>query len=564
LIPRLLLLLGLLAAPPAAAQPASIVALDGEWRFRAGDSLHWAAPGHDDSGWDTVEVPAAWESFLGAYDGFGWYRLTVSLPADAAAAPVGIRFGTVGDSFELYWNGVWVGGSGRLPPRYVEGVEPIRFLVPDSVLRRAGDGDHVVAVRVYNHYAYGGLMTPVRIAPYQVLAADASPRNTVIAVLVAFFLAIGIYHLAFFLRRPGSVENLYFAVLCACVSIYGATFSDAVARLLMPVVNPYRLGLMAFLAAGPFYVALINTLFDLPRGRRTTALYAGFAAAVGVAAVLPLALLAEFNRWIDHALVLGLLAVVVRAGMAASPATTHPRVLLAGTAAFSVAFVYDLLSEYGYVPVAFVLPDLGSLFWIGFLVFVLAVGIATAGRWARTEVAALTDPLTGLARRHVLEEALRRETERLRRGGEPLALVLIDLDHFKRVNDTHGHPVGDEVLARVGRLIRAGTRNLDIAARYGGEEFAVLLFDTGMEGALSFAARFREGLRALEVPVVPGGSVQVTASLGIAVGSELATPEGLIAAADRALYRAKGEGRDRLVTSAVDGDRCALETTVRG
>jgi diguanylate cyclase (GGDEF)-like protein len=563
LIPRLLLLLALLAAAPAAAQPASIVALDGEWKFRAGDSLHWAAPEHDDSGWDAVEVPAEWERFLGAYDGFGWYRLAVALPADFASAPVGIRFGTVGDAFELYWNGVRVGGSGRLPPRYVEGVEPVRFLVPDSVLRLAGNGDHLLAVRVYNHYAYGGVMGHVRVAPFHVLAADVSPRNTVIAVLVAFFLAIGIYHLAFFLRRPGSAENLYFAVLCACVSIYGATFSDAVARLLMPVINPYRLGLMAFLAAGPFYVALINTLFDLPRGRRTTALYTGFAAAVVVAAVLPLALLAEFNRWIDHALVVGLLAVVVRAGMAASPATPHPRVLLVGTAAFSVAFVYDLLSEYGYVPVAYVLPDLGSLFWIGFLVFVLAVGIATAGRWARTEVAALTDPLTGLARRHVLEEALRRETERLRRGGEPLALVLIDLDHFKRVNDTHGHPAGDEVLARVGRLIRAGTRNLDLAARYGGEEFAVLLFDTGMEGALSFAERFREGLDALEVPVGTGESVQVTASLGIAVGSEMATPAELVAAADRALYRAKGDGRDRLVTAVVDGVHGVAETVHR-
>jgi diguanylate cyclase (GGDEF)-like protein len=552
----------LLIASSTAAQAQAPLSLDGEWNFRAGDSLHWAAPGHDDGDWARLTVPAAWEDEIGAYDGHGWYRRTVTLPDTLAGVPVGIHFGTVGDAFELYWNGVRVGGSGRMPPRYVEGVEPVLFLVPDSVLARAAGGVHVLAVRVYNHYAYGGLMTPVSVGRYDVLAADRSPRNVVIGGLIAFFLAIGIYHLAFFVRRPGSRENLYFALLCAFISIHGATYSDAVQRLLMPAVNPYRLGLMALLVAAPFYVALVNALFDLGSGRRTRALYGAFGAATVVAAVLPLALLAEFNRWIDHALIAGIVAVVVRAGLASGSGARHVPTLLVGTVAFSVTVIYDLLSEYGYVPVAELLPGVGSVFWIGFMVFVLAVGIATAGRWARTENTALVDPLTGLARRHVLEEALRRETDRLRRGGEPLALVLIDLDHFKRVNDTHGHRAGDRVLGRVGRLIRTSSRNLDLAARFGGEEFAVLLVDTEMDGALCFADRLRGALRQMHVPV-GSGSVQVTASMGIAVGRELADPDALVEAADRALYRAKSEGRDRLVTVELDGLRNAPEVVHR-
>ncbi|MBW3656298.1 MAG: GGDEF domain-containing protein, partial [Gemmatimonadetes bacterium] len=105
-----------------------------------------------------------------------------------------------------------------------------------------------------------------------------------------------------------------------------------------------------------------------------------------------------------------------------------------------------------WLPVARILPGVPSLFWIGFLVFVVCVGIATAGKWALTEATALVDPLTELSRRHVLDEALRRECERVRRTGGSVALVMIDLDHFKQVNDRHGHGAGDVVLARVGRL----------------------------------------------------------------------------------------------------------------
>lgn len=551
-------LLLLLAATPAAAQTVDSVALDGPWRFRQGDDAAWARPGLDDGAWRTITVPGAWDEQIGDYDGFGWYRRQVVLPEGMRGSPVGIRFGTVGDAFELYWNGVKVAGVGRMPPDFVEGVTPILLLVPDSVLVKAADGRHVVAVRVYNDYAYGGLMMPVRVGRYDVLAARGSPRAVVIGGLVSFFLAIGIYHMAFWFRRRRARENLLFAAVCLCISIFGATYAEAVQRVVMPVMNPYRVGLLALLAGGPAYVALVNRLFGLRGGRRTRLVNLAFALVFAVAAVLPLRLLAEFNRWIDGLLVVGLLLTVARAWKAArpsdTPATPHARTLLVGTAAFSAALSYDLLSEYfAFIPVARILPGVGGVFWIGFLVFLVAVGTATAGQWALTEVAALVDPLTELSRRHVLEDALRREAGRLKRTGGSLALVMVDLDHFKRINDTHGHRVGDQVLARVGRLLRSSARNLDLPARFGGEEFAVLLYDTEMDGALSFSERFRTNLREMRVPVEGRAAVEVTASLGVAVGSDLVDPEALIEAADRALYRAKSEGRDRLVSVTVEG-----------
>lgn len=554
----LLSLLLLLAAPAAAQAGADSLALDGPWRFRTGDDAAWAQPSFDDGSWNTLAVPGEWELALGGYDGFGWYRRQVVLPDALRDAPVGIRFGTVGDAFELYWNGVRVGGAGRLPPRFVEGVTPILFLVPDSVLAKAAAGRHTVAVRVYNDYAYGGLMMPVRVGRYDTLAAQGSPRAVVIGGLVSFFLAIGVYHLAFWLRRRAARENLLFAAVCLCVSLYGATYAEEVQRLVMPVMNPYRVGLLALLAGGPAYVALLNRLFGLRGGRRTRLVNAAFAAVFLVALMLPLRLLAEFNQWIDGALVLGLLLVVARAWKAAAPfdgpARPHARTLLVGTAAFSATLAYDLLSEYfAFIPVPRILPGVGGAFWIGFLVFLVAVGTATAGQWALTEVTALVDPLTELSRRHVLEDALRRETGRLKRTGGSLALVMVDLDHFKRINDSCGHRVGDQVLARVGRLLRSSARNLDLPARFGGEEFAVLLYDTDLDGALTFAERFRGNLREMRVPVEGRAAVQVTASMGVAVGSDLVDPDALVEAADRAMYRAKSEGRDRMVSVTVEG-----------
>jgi diguanylate cyclase (GGDEF)-like protein len=546
-----LLLASLFLALPAAAQTASekvgvLVLADG-WKAARGDSAAWAGPAHDDRAWTPVAVPGAWEDVFPDYNGTGWYRRAVVLPAALDGAPVGLALGSVGDSYEVFWNGVKVGGMGRLPPDFVEGVETGLFLIPPEALAaRRPDAPHVLAVRVYNDYAHGGILGQVRLARYDLLAREDSPRDVVIFGLVSFFLAIGVYHLAFWLRRRAARENLYFAILAAAISLYGSTYSTTTGVAVVEVLNPYRLGLMARLAAGPFFILLVYDLFDLHFRRRETAIATAFVGAIVVAGILPLGLLAQVNKWIDASLAVGMLTIVVRAARAASPMRPHGGTLVLGTSAFAFSFVYDLASEYGFVPVAQLLPGVPSLFWIGFLVFVVAVGFATAGKWALTEVTALVDPLTELSRRHVLEDALRREADRLRRSGGSLALVMVDLDFFKQVNDAYGHRVGDEVLARVGRLLRTSARNIDLPARFGGEEFAVLLYDTALDGALSFAERFRGHLRELKVPV-PGGSVQVTASLGIAVGADLVDADAMVEAADRALYRAKGEGRDRLV-----------------
>ena len=164
-----------------------------------------------------------------------------------------------------------------------------------------------------------------------------------------------------------------------------------------------------------------------------------------------------------------------------------------------------------------------------------------------------TDGLTGVANRRHFDNALDEEWRRAARSGSPLALLLIDIDHFKRYNDTYGHQEGDQCLQLVaGALARCAARPGDLAARYCGEEFALILPNTDQDGACRVAARLRAEVAALAIPhAASSAGPLVTLSVGVAVGLSAGGggPQALIAAADRALYAAKEQGRDRVVAA---------------
>ena len=166
-----------------------------------------------------------------------------------------------------------------------------------------------------------------------------------------------------------------------------------------------------------------------------------------------------------------------------------------------------------------------------------------------------TDGLTKLAnRRHFLNVASV-ELMRSQRYGTPLACVLIDLDHFKSVNDTYGHLVGDRVLISVSEAIRRDLRQHDLGARYGGEELVLLLPHTNAAGAEAVAQRYRRTIEALQISH-EDSNVQVTASLGVAAYPDHPVDrlEGLLALADAALYEAKAQGRNRVCVATASAD----------
>jgi diguanylate cyclase (GGDEF)-like protein len=165
---------------------------------------------------------------------------------------------------------------------------------------------------------------------------------------------------------------------------------------------------------------------------------------------------------------------------------------------------------------------------------------------------ATVDALTGLANRRRFHDVLELEVRRAERTGGPLSLVLLDVDDFKQVNDTHGHQCGDEVLRALGALLRASCRSGEEPARYGGEELGIVVSGADAATAHALAERLRHAIAALEIPA-PAGPLYVTASFGVA---ELrpgdGTPDTLVAAADAALYRAKRTGKNRTAVGALE------------
>lgn len=161
------------------------------------------------------------------------------------------------------------------------------------------------------------------------------------------------------------------------------------------------------------------------------------------------------------------------------------------------------------------------------------------------------DELTGLCNRRYLLERLTQEILRAKRYGPPLCLMMLDLDHFKSINDTYGHLVGDQVLAGVARLLSDTIRATDIAGRYGGEEFCLILTETNLEGGRLLAERLRQRIAMKTFDADDGTTFHVTCSIGMAQYTpDITEPKTLLALADRALYKAKASGRNRVILAS--------------
>jgi diguanylate cyclase (GGDEF)-like protein len=229
-------------------------------------------------------------------------------------------------------------------------------------------------------------------------------------------------------------------------------------------------------------------------------------------------------------------------------------VLLGGFLIFFVA---------GYVGTLLLLPDeattqqlimafvfLNAALFVHVVFRMMLQTVQDLKRMAALESETITDPLLGTYNRRYLERRLQEEVARAKRYALPLSLLLLDLDHFKQINDGYGHPVGDEVLRNLGRLLLASIRKTDLVARYGGEEVAVLLLNTDEAGAYTFAERLRERIEQSPFTTSPiqNGPIYCTASLGIStIFKDKYDEAELLRRADVALYQAKKQGRNCVV-----------------
>lgn len=185
---------------------------------------------------------------------------------------------------------------------------------------------------------------------------------------------------------------------------------------------------------------------------------------------------------------------------------------------------------------------------LGIIANQVAVSLQNGMMYKQMETMATTDGLTGLTNHRTFQDRLVQLLDRSERTHQPVSLLLCDVDHFKGVNDTYGHPVGDEVLRQVAAVLQRSVRKIDIPARYGGEEFAVVLEATGVDGAMNLAERIRKDVGALVIDS-DKGTFQITMSIGIASFPDDARDRAaLIERADAALYFAKESGRNRCIS----------------
>jgi diguanylate cyclase (GGDEF)-like protein len=193
-----------------------------------------------------------------------------------------------------------------------------------------------------------------------------------------------------------------------------------------------------------------------------------------------------------------------------------------------------------YVTKPFSLDELMARVRAGWRIVELQKALLASNK--RLEELARTDGLTGLRNRRTFDQEFATRFAHASRYGRPLAVAMADIDHFKRINDEHGHQAGDDVLARVAAVMRRCTRQTDLVARYGGEEFVIVLPETQLLEALQVSEKIRSSVAAEQMPV------RATVSIGVAARphSMFADPESLLRAADEALYRAKAAGRNRV------------------
>jgi diguanylate cyclase (GGDEF)-like protein len=534
------------AAAIQAPQPfpvSGVAELGGGWRFAIGDGAGWALPAHPDSGWRRVVVPSTWgDAGFPGYRGYTWYRLRYQMDS-TVAAPMGLRFASVATAYQVFVDGRRIGGVGSFPPRYdARSNVPVNFALPREALTR---GEHVLAVQVYSAEGTGGIVGPVLAGPLAALDARDARISFLLVGTALLLIGISVNLLFYWGRRPEVTEHLYLFVHIFALGLLFLVWVPPFRVWLSDSLDFYRLYLLLAGLAAAFFCFAFRRLLDLDRHRGVAGLGFLFVMLGFIGLVAPGwgELRAIGMYLLDPALILASLVVIGLAFQQLRRGVEDAKPLLWGITFFVATLLHDVLGEWG------VIVSLGVP-WIyaGAIAFVLTVSWVTTRKIVDTASIALNDRLTGLYRREVVLDALKREIRRAARTQQPLALIMMDLDNFKAVNDGLGHQAGDRVLAEVGRRLAEAGRAVDWLCRYGGEEFLAVLAGADELGARNAGERFRGAVGALSIDAGRASRV-VTLSAGVTVydgGPEWPTVETLVGAADAALFRAKGAGKNRV------------------
>jgi diguanylate cyclase len=581
------------------------IALDGPWQFQLGDDPAWAAPAFDDSSWEQLTADRPWaEQHHANYSGFAWYRCDIALThGPIIPQKLSLLVPSVDDAYEIYWNGKLIGQNGKLPPH------PVWYYSQPAQIFQLGEVQHgVLALRVWkapllsdDSGAVGGFSaTPLVGSPEAIASAKAtidyrwlSERQFLFGENLLFTL-VALLSFLLWCRNP-SQWLLFWMTGFALVS-------PAILLLLkMNIRWPY---LLVMGVAQPLSSIRDISLWFLLlwllrlRGNRALVRLARILSWIRLCnACLDGALVAVIwdPQWIGMCQTADAISAFISSTLEAFPLVLVGCALLqrkpfdsASRLVAIVAFLDEMVlvfrntvkqgQRFTQWPIAakvdaplFVLGGSAiSLHALAGAILLLAIVYSVYHSifedWRRQEALerekgelmraseqmryhAEHDGLTRLWNHRIIVERLRGEVDRSRRDGTPLSVILADIDHFKKINDSFGHTVGDLVLRDIGTIFTSSVRSYDLVGRYGGEEFLLILPGTPLNRALIRAEELRLAVESAHI-FDGEATLQVTASFGVA--SEFPPDyevEAIIRAVDGALYRAKNSGRNCVIAA---------------
>lgn len=586
--------------------------LHGPWQFHLGDNPAWAAPSFDSQHWEQLTADRPWgEQGHARFTGIAWYRISLALrPAPGLLPQFSLLAPRIDDAYEIYWNGRLIGRNGTFQPYPVwYSSQPARIF--DLGQEQRG----VLAVRVWkapllsddSGEAGGFAAAPLVGSPEAIAVASAALNYEWLSNRQFLFGENLLYAMAALLSfllwaRDPARWPLFWMTGFAAVSPINLLLLDA--HIGLPYV--LTMGVSQSISAIRDVSLWFLLLWILPlHGNRALVRLARILAAVLIVNGIVDGVLIAISwkpEWIELVKTADAVSAVVYTVLGAFPLVLVGYAILQrkrlGTVSrmvAGVAFVVEMIAvvrsavKQGSQFTGWSLADSidSPLFTFGgsaITVYTLAGALMLVAiiyavynsvredqrrqitlerekmelMRAREQMRynAEHDGLTGLWNHRIIVQRLRWEMDRSQRDGTPLSVILVDIDHFKRVNDSFGHLAGDLVLKEISAIFAGSLRSYDWVGRYGGEEFLLILPGSEIESALSRAEELRQAVQSAQI--MDGETkLQVTASFGVASGfpPDYAA-EAVIRAVDAALYRAKGTGRNCVVTADIDKQLC--------
>lgn len=586
-----------------------IVNLDGEWEFYWNQLIE---PAETDPALMTgyIAVPRSWNKYTaneGKNSGYGYasYRLIFMADENERLA---LKIPRLHTAYKLWVNGTLVAEAGTVGKNRAETTPQY---LPQLAFFEAQQGNNEIVIHVSNfHHRSGGILENIKLGSEKQILGLRYKGIASNVLLFGCLIFIGAYHLALFFFRKKNDSALYFGLLCMLIGIRTLLVGECFFIYLFPEFSweiAHKLMTLIFYLGTPltllFFMSVYPQYFHAPITKAAQLIGAASGLLILATPARVFTLINPVYQIWAIIVILYIFSTLIRIAINKEKDSW---LIILGATAFILAALNDIIFISIWVndqgPTIFkTLFTAGNLSPVGQLIFAFANSLLLAKSFSdsleqeeivtamltevntdldktvleRTEALieskekieqqkcelekanlqlkklSFIDPLTGLWNRRKYDEIINLEWNRGLRYQRPIALILLDIDHFKKYNDCHGHLAGDDCLTQIGQTIQQTlTRATDLAVRYGGEEFIVILPEAQKEEAMKVAELLRKKIEMLHIPHKQSpASRYVTVSIGVAftVPSFDSSHEALFAAADSALYRAKAEGRNKVM-----------------